>query len=196
MKVSGGFKEAKSRIWESDQDLRRLEDSFRSIADSISVTRKLINEITKKETDRTKLSQVKRGNEMSGCSPLSLNEDKADVETALLTLFGGGRPTDPDDHLRRCLMDYFDIEGWVAAGVLTSLLRHPGQFISHTGLAKAAGVQSRNVGVIRVYVCRLRSALEERGLAGESIETGRQSYRIVRSAAFEIMNALATDRNV
>lgn len=191
MKVSGGFREALSRNWESDRDLGRLEESFRAIADSISVARKLINEIAQKETDWTVLSRTKRENDLSSRSPSSLDEDRADVENALAVLFGGIDPNDLDARLRQRLMDHFHIEGWVAAGVLTSLLRYPGQFISHASLAKAAGVQSAGVGVIRVYVCQLRSALESMGIAGESIETGRHSYRIVGSAAFEIINALA-----
>jgi len=191
MKVSGGFGEALSRNWESDRDLGRLEESFRAIADSISVARKLIDEIAQKETDWTVLSRTKRESDLSSRSPSSLDEDRADVENALAVLFGGVDPNDLDDRLRQRLMDHFHIEGWVAAGVLTSLLRYPGQFISHASLAKAAGVQSAGVGVIRVYVCQLRSALESMGIAGESIETGRHSYRIVGSAAFEIINALA-----
>ena len=193
MKLSGGFREALSQSWESvsDQDLRRLEESFRSIADSFAVARKLIEEITKKEAHRTTLSQVDLESDILGHSQLSLDEDKADVENALAALFAGIHPADLEDHLRRRLMDYFHIEGWVAAGVLACLLRYPGQFISHAGLAKAAGVQSTSGGVIRVYVCQLRSALEDRGLLGENIETGRHSYRIVRSAAFEIINAIA-----
>lgn len=193
MKASGGFEEAFNLNGKpvSDKDLARLEESFRAIADSIAVSRKLMADIAEKEAGQAILGQVKSVHNMVlKNTQFSMNEDKADVENALAALFNGVHPIDFDDHLRSRLADHFGIDGWTAAGVLACLLRYPGQYIPHEGLAKAAGVQSTRSGVIRVYVCQIRSSLEDKGLPGESIETGRGSYRIVRSAAFEIINAI------
>lgn len=191
MKVAG-VKEPQHG-WQSvsDKDLARLEESFRTIADSIADARKVMAEITEREAYWTSLSRVVREHDMLRNSQLTLDEDALAVENALAALFKGVDPVELNDHLRERLTGYFNIEGWGAAGVLACLLRYPGQYISHVNLARSAGVQSTSSGVIRVYICQLRSTLEGNGLSGETIETGRRSYRIVRSAAFEIINALA-----
>lgn len=176
----------------SDRELGRLEELFRSIADSIATARSLMTAMPE-QTHAPLLGRAKRKGDAAENLQLSLDEDQADVEVALAALFQGISPTEFDDHLRERLIHYFDIDGWVAAGVFACLLRHPGQYIAHDSMAKAVGVQSTSSRVIRVYVCQLRASIEARGMSGDSIETGRGSYRIVRSAAFEIINAIASN---
>ncbi|WP_146163384.1 hypothetical protein [Sphingomonas fennica] len=68
--------------------------------------------------------------------------------------------------------------GQKGARILLRLLDEPDLYVSHRALARAAGLRSRTSAAIKVYICHLRNALEEKGYSSEMIETGLHSYRI------------------
>jgi len=107
--------------------------------------------------------------------------------------FVGGRGEAMNRELltRRLIRDRFASIGHVGAGVLIRLLCTPGEFVSCDDLARSAGVRSASNRVVKVYICRLRSALGKFGLPSETIETGRRSYRLQNAAVPRIMASLA-----
>ncbi len=169
----------------TDTQLMQLEDAFRSIADSIATARKVMSEL------EAGLALRATQADQAPMLALPFEEDRQDVERAIRALVPGKNAVEIESKFRKRVLDHFDIEGWIAAGVLSCLVRFPGRFVSHAELAAAAGAQSDKSGVIRVYICQLRASLALKGYSGEAIETGRGAYRIVRSAAFEIINAVA-----
>ncbi|MFE8585961.1 hypothetical protein ACFX59_17895 [Sphingomonas sp. NCPPB 2930] len=69
------------------------------------------------------------------------------------------------------------------AAMLLRLLREPGVDISTAELSHAAGIRSPGVKAVKVYICHLRRALQERHFPADAIETGRCSYRLSVAAA-------------
>jgi hypothetical protein len=173
----------------SDKHLTRLENALRTIADSIAVARKVMHEV------EVEITASVSGNGLADTEVPVLEEDRREVDQAIARLVSADNLEDAEEEFRQLIMDYLDIDGWVAAGVLSSIIRLPGRFMSHTDIARAAGVQSDRSTVVRVYICQLRNSLVAKGYSSGAIETGRGAYRIVRSAAFEIVNALADDIN-
>lgn len=171
-------------------DLVVLEEFLRSAASSIAAVRAIMSKSVENDAPLSEAIRNLRGRTATDTALVTLSEDQADVAAALAILCNEVSPETCEDLIRQRLIDYFEIEGWVAAGVLLCMLRYPGQFITHAHLGAAAGMLSPTPGVIRVYIYQLRSRLKLRGFKGGAIETGRRSYRIVRSAAFEIINAL------
>lgn len=172
------------------EDLKILEHSFRSAANSIAATRDLMSQFVAHDVPLTDFIHANRAKISTESALLSLTEDQADVDAALTAMSPGKGAEESEDFLRQRLAHRLGIEGWAAAGILLCLIRYPGQLLTHAQLAAAARISSSSPGVIRVYICQLRSCLEANGIKGNAIETGRRSYRIVRSAAFEIINSL------
>lgn len=169
----------------SDKQLVQLEEAFRSVADSIATARRVMSEL------EAGLGGKGPDKGMVRASISVFEEDRRDVENAIAAFVPGQSATEVEGKFRKRLLDHFDIEGWVAAGVLSCLVRLPGHFVTHAELARAAGAQSDRSAVVRVYICQLRASLAAKGYSSDVIETGRGAYRIVRSAAFEVVNTLA-----
>lgn len=174
----------------SQRDLHALEEQFKSLETSIKNIRKILSQPTSSDLTNSPLPGSGKDRIRDGAGTLTLSEDQADVHSALTALCRNVKAEDREDAIRHKLVDCFALDGWVAAGVLLGLLRQSGEYVTHMQLAEVAGTISPSAGVIRVYVCKLRQQLEARGIEGGAIETGRRSYRLVRSAAFKIINTL------
>lgn len=95
-----------------------------------------------------------------------------------------------EELMRMHVRERFAMIGNVGAGVFLRLLRSPGDFVSQTELARAAGVRSGSLRVIKVYICALRKGLASYGLPPRLIETGRRSYRLNAEAVPAVVELL------
>jgi len=174
----------------SHRDLHDLEEQLTSLETSIASIRRILSHPTSGDLTNSPLPGIGKDRITDGAGSLTLSEDQADVHSALAALCRNARADNREDVIRQKLVDCFALDGWVPAGVLLCLLRQSGDYITHQQLAEAAGTISPTAGVIRVYVCQLRQQLTAGGIESGAIETGRRSYRLVRSAAFQIINTL------
>ena len=192
MAISGKYKKEEKRIVKSVsyEDLHALEEQFKALEASIARIRGILS--GPGSSDSTNSSPPRNGKTRRAdeADDVTLTEDQADVQGALAALGRTAKAKDREDMIRQKLVDCFALDGWVAAGVLLCLLRQSGEYVTHKQLADAAGTISPSAAVIRVYVCKLRQQLAAGGIEGGAIETGRRSYRLVRSAAFRIINTL------
>jgi len=171
-------------------DLHDLEKQLTSLETSIASIRRILSHPTSGDLTNSPLPGIGKDRIGDGAGNLTLSEDQADVHSGLTALCRNAKAENREDVIRQKLVDCFALDGWVAAGVLLCLLRQSGEYITHQQLAEAAGTISPTAGVIRVYVCQLRQQLAAGGIESGAIETGRRSYRLVRSAAFQIINTL------
>jgi len=174
----------------SNRDLHALEEQFKSLETSIASIRRILSRSNSIDPTNSSLPHSDKDGIADGAETLTLTEDQADVHTALAALGRSAKAEDREDMIRQKIIDCFALDGWVAAGVLLCLLREAGEYVTHTQLAEAAGTISPSAAVVRVYVCKLRQQLAAGGIERGAIETGRRSYRLVRSAAFRIINTL------
>lgn len=174
----------------SNRDLHALEEQFKSLETSIAGIRRILSRPDSIDPTNSSPHHSDRDGIADGAETLTLTEDQADVHTALAALGRSAKAEDREDVIRQKIVDCFALDGWVAAGVLLCLLREAGEYVTHTQLAEAAGTISPSAAVVRVYVCKLRQQLAAGGIESGAIETGRRSYRLVRSAAFRIINTL------
>lgn len=173
---------------ESDH-VARLEMLLMQAEEAINLVRRLLRDVIKDEMG-------------SGCIPRPRSAAPAEmlpfVRTEKFRQIAGAVDLGAEaadarnwEFVTRALVrDRFGSVGHVGAGVLVRLLCAPGDFVSGDDLARAAGVRSSSSRVVKVYICRLRTALSEIGLSPTSIETGRRSYRLHEDAATAILTSL------
>lgn len=172
--------------------LGQLDLLLRQIEEAVQLVRTLLPDVAGSAADPF-AEQTRR------IAPGAQNKDRPDesapdrhADVSPLSFIGGsvGQGVNRELLARRLIRDRFGSIGHVGAGVLMRLLSAPGQFVSREDLAESAGVRSRSNRVIKVYICRLRSALAEAGLPASAIETGRLAYRLKASAAPKIIASI------
>ncbi|BAK65823.1 hypothetical protein SLG_11480 [Sphingobium sp. SYK-6] len=84
--------------------------------------------------------------------------------------------------------------GLACARVLLRLMEEPGRSVPVRELGAAAGTRSSSTSVVKVYVCRLRSALARQGISPAVIETVSRSYRLRPDGLVSLSQLLAARR--
>lgn len=168
-------------------DLLHIEHLMRVASDALALAQALLSD----RIERERAAPIRR---KLTVQPVELPEDILANIQEIAAAFSD-QLAHPDRKFSECWRDLVKARihnrlyraGRAGAAILLRMIEEPDIFLDQKDLALAAGVNSRSPNVIKVYICHLRNGLEDYGLSGDLIETGRRSYRLRTEAVAQIM---------